>query len=401
MKISFRFVFWSLAVLTVLALLVLALRPQAVPVDAGQVSAGPMTVAVRDEAYTRVRDVYVLAAPVGGRLLRVDAEPGDTVSAGDVLARLLPSEPAFLDARTEGEARAALHLAEAALLAGEAEIASSDAALELAQTEYDRMRSLHQRGIASQALLDQARTARRAALAATRRTRAAVQMREAELEAAQIRLMEPDENGGRVRPVIDLRAPIDGVVLRVLQESETPVAAGTVVIEVGDPADLEVVVELLSTDAVQVEPGDAVRLTGWSRDTRALGGQVRRVEPYGFTKVSALGVEEQRVRVIVDFSDPPEHWSALRHGYRVEAAITVWSEDETRQVPVSALFRHRGEWAVFTIEGGRARLTPVTIGRDNGEVAQLTSGPEADTPVVLFPGTEMTDGRRITLRQTR
>jgi len=401
MKISFRTVFWGAAALIVVVMLVLAFRPRAVPVDLGEVTRGAMQVGVRDEGRTRIRDVYAVAAPVGGRLLRVSAEAGDRVEAREVVARLLPSEPAFLDARTEAEARAAVDLAEAGLAAARADAESAAAALELAQSEHARVQSLRDSDIASQAALDRVASELRAARAANNRARASVNMRRAEVEAARVRLLEPDEEGGSGNgAVLDIRAPIAGVVLRVLQESETPLAAGTVVMEIGDPAGLEIVAELLSTDAVQVEPGAPARITDWGSDAGALPARVRRVEPYGFLKVSALGVEEQRVNVILDFEAPEADWSRLGHGYRIEAAIAVWQADDVVQVPVAALFRDDGRWAVYRVAEGRARLTPLQIGHDNGETAEVLGGIEPGTSIVLYPGAEMADGVRVEVRET-
>ena len=196
------------------------------------------------------------------------------------------------------------------------------------------------------------------------------------------------------------RAPIGGVVLRVLQESETPLAPGTVVMEIGDPADLEVVAELLSTDAVEVEPGAPARITDWGSNAEALPARVRRVEPYGFLKVSALGVEEQRVNVILDFEAAEADWARLGHGYRIEAAIAVWQAEDVVQVPVAALFRDDGRWAVYRVAEGRAHLTALEIGHDNGETAQVLGGIEPGTPIVLYPGAEIADGVRVEVRET-
>lgn len=401
MKISFRTVFWGTAAVIVVVMLVLAFRPRPVPVDLGEVTRGAMQVDVRDEGRTRIRDVYAVAAPVGGRLLRVSAEAGDRVEAREVVARLLPSEPAFLDARTEAEARAAVDLAEAGLAAARADAESAAAALELAESEYARVRSLRDNDIASQAALDRAASELRAARAANNRARASVNMRRAEVEAARVRLLEPHgEDGTGNGAVLDIRAPIGGVVLRVLQESETPLAPGTVVMEIGDPADLEVVAELLSTDAVEVEPGAPARITDWGSNAEALPARVRRVEPYGFLKVSALGVEEQRVNVILDFEAAEADWARLGHGYRIEAAIAVWQAEDVVQVPVAALFRDDGRWAVYRVVEGRAHLTALEIGHDNGETAQVLGGIEPGTPIVLYPGAEMADGVRVEVRET-
>ncbi len=398
MRLSFRTVFWgAVAVLIVLALVV-SLRPQPVRVDIGTVSRGPLVQTVNEEGYTRIRDVYAVAAPISGQLLRVDPEAGDAVASGDVIAQLLPAEPQFLDARSRGEAEAAVHMAEAALSAAIADQDSASASRALAQAEYDRQLQLFESDIASQAALDRAAAERRSASAAFGHAQAAVQLRRAELEAAEVRLIGPDSSNGELG-VLDIRSPVDGVVLRVMQESAGPVAAGTVLLETGDPAGLEIVVELLSSDAVEVEPGATVEISGWSVTGETLRGRVRRVEPFGFLKVSALGVEEQRVNVIIDFLDHAERWSRLGHGFRIEAAIAIWSADETLRLPVSALFRQDGAWAVYRRVDGRAVLTPVEIGRSNGEMAQLLSGLEAGSEIVLYPGNEVADGVALAVRE--
>ena len=400
MPIRFRTLFWAAAALLAAAAIAWSLWPRPVLVDTARVIRAPMTVEIQDEGRTRIRDVYAVAAPVSGRLLRVDLEPGDAVMAGQSLARLLPAEPSILDARSRGEAEAAIALAEAALSAARAEAQTAASSLELAREEHARIERLRAADIASQAQLDRAAAELRAAEAAARRADAAIRMRNAEIAAARIHLHGHDDNE-EGHPIFDLPSPISGVVLRVLRESEGPIAAGAPVIEVGDPAGLEIVADFLSADAVQAEAGDAADITGWSRDAPSLPARVRRVEPFGVEAISALGVEEQRVNIVLDFTGERDAWAALGHGYRVEAAITIWSSEDALQLPVSALFRHEGRWAVWRVEAGRARLTPVGIGRDNGRVAQILSGLEAGATVILYPGEDVTDGAAIAPRETR
>jgi len=197
---------------------------------------------------------------------------------------------------------------------------------------------------------------------------------------------------------VEIHAPVTGRLLRVLQESESIVAPGTPVLEMGDPADLEIVVEFLSTDAVQINEGDAAAITAWGGN-QPLRGRVRRIEPYGFIKVSALGVEEQRVNVIIDLLDEPAQWAALGHGYRVEAAVTIWRQDEIVQLPVAALFRSEGQWAVYRVEDGRATLRTVEIGQENGRMAQIISGLEAGDTIVMYPGPQIHDGIAVKRRE--
>lgn len=393
---KFRTLFWIAAALALAALLVFAFRPRPVVVDIGEITRGPLTVAVRDEARTRARDVYVVSAPVSGRLLRIGNRAGERVEAGAVIAIIQPAPATFVDERSRQEIQAGVRAAEAALALARAELEGVEARLAHARIEADRTETLFAADVASQSALDRARLDVRTAAAAVGNARAGVGVRQAALEAARVRLIEPAaaSSGGRT---VTIRAPVTGRVLRVLQESESVVAQGAPVLEIGDPGDLEVVAELLSSDAARIIVGAPALIEAWG-DGPALRGRVRQVEPYGFLKVSALGVEEQRVNVIIDPVDPPAAWAAVGHGYRVEAAVTVWQADAVVRTPVAALFRRQGQWAVFKVEGGRARLQPVEIGQDNGEQAEVRSGLESGEQVVLHPNQSISDGARVRLR---
>ena len=397
MKLRFRTVFWIAAAVVVAVLLVNAFRPQPVPVDVAETSRGELIVTVRDEGRTRVRDEYIVSAPVAGRLLRIELEPGAHVHAGDVVARIVPGAPAFLDARAEAEARAAVEAAEAALAAARTERARAASELEFARADERRIENLHERDLASAEALDRARLNVRVAEAALAAADENLRVRTAELDAARSRLLQPNGEGG-VESSIDVRSPVDGRVLRVIRESEAVVPAGAELLSIGDPDDLEIVVEMLSTDAVHVERGAKVIIENYGRDAPPLEGRVRLVEPYGFTKISALGVEEQRVNVIVDFVAPPEERPPLAHGFRVEAAVVTWSADDVLRVPVAALFRTGGRWAVFRAIDDTARLTFVEVGRNNGQFAEVLAGLNAAETVVLYPGERITDGTRIRRR---
>ena len=397
MKLRFRTVFWIAAGVVVALLLVNAFRPQPVPVDVAETSRGSLIVTVRDEGRTRVRDEFIVSAPVAGRLLRIELDPGAHVHAGDVVARIVPAAPACLDARAEAEARAAVEAAEAALAAARTERRRADAELEFARGEARRIENLRGRDLASAEALDRARLEVRVAEAALAAADENLRARTAELEAARSRLLQPDGEDG-VASSIDVRSPVDGRVLRVMRESEAVVPAGAELLSIGDPDDLEIVVEMLSTDAVHVERGAKVIIEGYGRDAPPLEGRVRLVEPYGFTKISALGVEEQRVNVIVDFVAPPSERPALAHGFRVEAAVVTWSADDVLRVPVAALFRTGGRWAVFRAIDDTARLTFVEVGRNNGQFAEVLAGLNAAETVVLYPGERITDGTRIRRR---
>ena len=399
MTLRFRTVFWTVTGLLAAGLIVYAFLPRPVAVDLAETERGVLDVTVRDEGRTRVRDVYTVSAPLAGRLLRVEVEAGDAVEAGEVIANLLPSDPAFLDARSQSEARAAVNSAEAALGFARAELQSARARLDYAVSEDARAEQLFEREIASRGALDRARLELRTARAAVATAQANVRMREAELEAARARLMEPGGEGEDVAPaegVVAVRAPIDGQVLRVIQESETVLNAGAAILELGDPSDLEVVVELLSSDAVRADAGDAAVIDAWGG--AALRARVRRIEPSGFLKVSALGVEEQRVNAVLDLLDPPGDLARLGHGYRVEAEITVERAEDVVLAPSAALFRTEAGWAVFAVENRRAIRRDVEIGRSNEMRAEIVSGLEPGETVVLYPAERIEHGVAVTPR---
>ena len=387
-------------------LLAWAFWPRAVPVDFGEVVRGEMMVTIDEEARTRVRDAYVVSAPIAGRLMRVEVEPGDEVVGGEtIIARMLAAAPSALDLRTREQARAGVNAAEAGLRVARADLNSALAQQDLADSEYSRLRPLVEGGAVSQSQLDQSERAKRSADAAVDTAQAAISMREAELANARARLISFDDSSLKLESglsdgeFIPLTAPISGRILRVIQESETTVAAGQTVLEIGDVSnDLEVICELLSTDAVQVRPGDKVIIDNWGGDA-PLEGVVDRVDPWGFTKFSALGVEEQRVYTIVRFIAPLEERATLGHGYRVEARFVTWQEDNTLIAPSSALFRFDGGWAVFVVDDNEARLTSVEVAQNNGVQAAISTGLNEGQTVVLFPGAGLKDGLRVVQRE--
>ena len=406
-KISRKFFTFGAAIL-IAAALAYAFRPLPLEVDMEEAARRPMTLTVDEEGRTRVRDAYTVSAPVDGRLLRVEVRPGDAVSAGkSVVARMVPSVPTPLDARDETESRAALAAAEAALKLARADRERAVADRDLAQVQLRRIKGLRSSGAASQLQLDQAEREARTTAAALHNAEAAIAVREAERKGALSRLRRFGDKGAGTETteanVIPIRAPADGRVLRVMRESEGPLSAGTPLMEVGDVENgLEVVIELLSSEAVRVTSGDRVVLSGWGGD-RPLNGIVEKIEPFAFTKVSALGVEEQRVNVVVRFTDPPEALKRLGHGFRVEAKIVVWEDRDTLTVPSSALFRSNGDekWAVFVVEDGVARLRAVEAGRDNGIEAQVLDGLRPGEQVILYPASDLTDGARVVQRGER
>ena len=384
----------------VVAFLVYAFLPQPVPVDMAQVTRGPMQVAVTDEGYTRVHDVFVVSAPVTGYLLRIQSEVGDTVEANTTrLAELLPTHPQFLDERSRNQAEAAIRSAEAALKLSTAQRRDAEAQLAFARSDAKRARALAKKGHISKVALERAELALDSAEAALDTARAAERVSQGELDNARAALIAPARGTPKMDDgnLVAVTAPVGGRVLRLMQESERVVVAGTPLLEIGNPGQLEIVIDLLSRDAVKVDPGAPVNITRWGGD-KPLNGRVRLVEPFGFTKISALGIEEQRVNVIVDFVDPKETWSRLGHGYRVDAHIEIWRADDVVQVPTGALFRHREAWAVFRVIANRAVRTQVTVGHNNGREAEILGGVVPGDTIVLHPSERIEDGIKVTRR---
>jgi HlyD family secretion protein len=381
---------WGGAAL-VLVLLLALLWPEKAAVDLAAVERGPLQVTVDDEGETRVRDRFVVSAPVTGRVRRIDLEPGDHVARGAVLATLVPAP---LDPRSRAEAEQAAGAAGAAVGQARAERRRADSALRLARSELQRLRAAGAEVVSPQALEAQ-ETAVRTAEDALRGADFAVATAAHQHDMARARLLEGA--GGAAGP-LEVRSPLEGTVLKRFRESESVVPAGEPLLEIGDAADLEVVSDLLSTDAVKVRAGQPVWIEQWGGE-RPLKGRVRRVEPAGFMKVSALGVEEQRVNVVIDFDDPPPARTGLGDGYRVEVRIVVWENGEALKAPASALFRRGEKWALFVAEGGRARLREVEVGRRNGLTAEILKGVSAGARVVLHPVDTLADGSRIEARQ--
>jgi len=371
--------------------------PRDVFVDVATVVRGPMMVTIDEEAKTRVRDSYVVSAPVNGRLLRVGFDAGaDVVKDETVVAEMTPVYPAALDIRTREQAEAAVEEARAGLALARAEMRRVRADAAFAEQEAARARELFKGEAIAQRGLDRAEIALTSARAALEAANAAVAMREAELSRAKATLETPAAATAKdaAAEPIRIRAPVSGHILRIFQESEAIVAAGAPILEIGDPhKDLEVVAELLSTDAVKVSAGDPVIIDKWGGDA-PLDGVVARVEPLGFTKVSALGVEEQRVNTIIAFKGRNDS-EKLGDGYRVEARIVVWRSESALKVPANALFREGGDWAVYRAIDGRARKTRVEIGANNGAEAEVLSGLSAGDEVILYPGGDVADGVRV------
>jgi HlyD family secretion protein len=392
-----RRLIWGGAALAIVMLIAAALAPRPVPSELATVSRGTLTVTLDHEGVTRSHDPFEISAPLAGRVLRIELEPGDTVIANQtVLATFQPTDPVMLDNRTRAEAQARLKAARGSYDRAGAERERSLAEHDLASSEYERIRSLQERGIVSQQELDAAEAAARAAAESLVAAEAAARSARHEVELAAASLLEPGDGttNGPAR-TLAIRSPVDGVVLRRLRQSEAIVPAGEPLLEVADLSDLEVVADFLSTDAVRMRPGMPALIERWGGE-RPLKARVRRVEPAGFMKISALGVEEQRVWVVVDFDEDRERWSALGDGYRVEVRVVVYERDDALKVPTSSLFRHGDGWAVFAVDGDdRARLTPIEIDQRNGLEAEVLSGLEEGERVVIHPPEAVKDGVRV------
>jgi HlyD family secretion protein len=400
-----RSVLIGFAALLLLAGLSFAFWPRATMVDLGKVTRGDMRLTVNEQGKTRVRDAYVISMPIDGRLLRVQVSPGDPVTKDEtIVARLRSVNPAALDIRTRGQAEAAVEAAEASLNVARANLEAARAEADLALSDLERTQSLADRGFASPAALDQAESLSRAAQARLATATAAIEQQEAQLRAARAQLIgfdDPDfydvETNGSGEDRI-IHAPTDGVVLQVIHQDETTLAVGSPIMVVGDIGEgLEVVVELISVDAINVGVGAPVDIVNWGGAT-VLSGIVTRVEPYGETKVSALGVEEQRVTAVIELSSPPEERQGLGHGYAVEAQIVTWSGEDVLKVPSSALFREGSDWAVFLASNGVAELRKVEIGHDNGQNAEILSGLSEGDMVVLYPPADLGAGQSLEQR---
>lgn len=391
-----RRLFWSLAALAMLALLAWALRPAPVPVSVARVTAAPFVDSVIEEGRTRLRDTWNVSVPIAGYLQRVMLEVGDEVEQGQPLFLLEPSPAPALDPRSRQQAEDALQAAEARLAAARANLETTRAERRFAEAEFERYLTLHQRNLVSTADLDQRRSQRDRQRAIESAAASSVEAARFELESARAVLaVASGQRDDADHPALAIRAPISGTVLTRYRCCEGSVAAGERILELGSLSDLEIQVDLLSMDAVRVRPGMAVRLTGWGGE-ETLAGAVRRIEPAGFTRVSALGVDEQRVPVIVDFAEETDAAAlGLGSGFRVDAEFLVWEVDEVLQLPTSALFRADGEWVEFRVEEERARRVPVTPGRRSGLVTQVLDGLEAGDLVITHPGERVAEGVRV------
>ena len=385
------------AVVVVLAAgLAYGFYPAPLELDVAPATRGPLRVTIEQEGRTRVVDRYVLAAPVAGYARRIRFDAGSAIEAGATVAELEPLRAPAPDARSRAEAEARVRAAASNAGAARQRHAAARADAELARQELARVRALRANGYATIADLDRAagNAARADALLQTAQFGAATA--DHELAAARTALMYAAAPG--TGGVVAVRSPVAGRVLKIPHKNEGPVGAGEALIEVGDPRALEVEVDLLSADAVRVHPGTPVVFERWGGE-QPLRGEVKRVEPAGFTKVSALGVEEQRVWTIVAFTSPRPAWERLGDGYRVEASFVVWEARDVLQLPASALFRDGDHWAAYVLDSGRARKRRLATGASNGLHTEVTAGIAAGERVVVHPDERLRDGVRVASRR--
>lgn len=368
-----------------LGLIVVGLWPEAVPVETATVSQGPLRATVNEEGKTRIKHRFVISAPVTGQLRRIPFKPGaEVIAEQTVLAVLDPLASSPLDLRSRVTAQARRDVATA-------NVERAQAALTYAASELRRTEKLRAESTVSEQELETAQW--REALAARELSAAESALRQAEAELADFSVFL-DAGADSSAPPIEVRSPVTGRVLRVFEESARAVSSGLPLIELGDPTDLEVVIEVLSRDGARIGPGTKVELEHWG-GSQPLAARVRLVEPAGFTKISALGVEEQRVNVVADLVTPPEQRQNLGDNFRVEARIITWETEQALKVPAGALFRRGQQWETFVLEGGRVQLRQVTVGHSSGTETEIVAGLKAGEEVVVYPGDRVRHGLRV------
>jgi HlyD family secretion protein len=382
------------AVLILAGLLVYGFRPQPIQVDVATVGRGSVVVTVDDDGDTRIREKYLITAPVTGRLVRIQLKEGDFVEQNKTeLMQILPADPSLLDARSRAESQARAQAADAALDESEALFHRAREAADLAQSQYERALKLYQEVSISQSEFEEAEHRHRMSQAELRSAEFRSKMKLYEKEQARAALMKISEfsDEGKSTPM-KILSPIDGRVLRILHEDSSVISVGTAILEVGDPRDLEILIDVLSSDAVSIEPGARVFIEHWGGD-RTLNGTVRTIEPSAFLKISALGVEEKRVNVVADFVEPWEERKTLGDGFRIEARIVAASSDpRSLKVASGTLFRFRDEWHVYRVEKERATLVPVKVGKSNGRQTEIFEGLNEGDIVILHPSDQVRQG---------
>ncbi|MBZ0113645.1 MAG: HlyD family efflux transporter periplasmic adaptor subunit [Thermoanaerobaculia bacterium] len=393
-------VVWIVGGALALIALAVALAPKSIPSDFSKVERKGMKVTLDHEGKTQIHDRFAVSAPFSGRMGRIELEPGDEVVAGEtVLLTLWPNESALLDPRSHTQAVAEVEAATVAVRAATAERDRARSAQELAASEWRRIQPLVDDGVVSTLDAERARAAADTAARALDVAAAGIHAARYQLEAAQARL-GAGSSGSNDGPkeVFEIHSPIDGIVLRRLRQSEAAVQSGELILEIGNRSDLEVVADYLSSDAVQMSPGMPATLNQWGGD-EVLTGRIRRIEPAGFLKVSALGVEEQRVNVVIEFDAPEAAGRVLGDGYRVEVQVVTWQTEDALTIPTNCLFRHDAGWATFLVENGKASLVPVEVGHRNPLTAEVLNGVDEGATVIAHPAEAIDEGTKVTARE--
>lgn len=381
-------------VLALLGAFAWALWPSPIIVDTATIARQSITVEVEEEGTAQIREVFTVSSPIAGQMLRGQLHAGDRVVAGEtVVARISPVAPALLDQRSRKVAEATLQAAEAALGLAEAELSRAKSQLAFRQADATRATALREKGTISDRDLDLAMLDLDAAEAALASAKANLAVRERERDSASA-VLAAGEGEVSTTCCTEIRAPASGRVLRVLVESEQVVQPGEPLLEIGDPADMEIVVELLSSDAVRIAPGAVATVEGWGG--AALAAKVQRIEPAATTKVSALGIEEQRVKLVLVLTGDPATWAGLGDGYRVTLRITVWNGEDLTAIPIGALFRAGSDWATYVVKDGRATLRRITLGERNDRLARVLTGLEPGDVVILHPNDQIAEGAAVT-----
>lgn len=394
-----RVALWAFLAIIVIAAIAFSFIPRPIPVDLITAAKAPFVVSIAEEGETRVRDVFKLSAPVTGRNQRVELSVGDHVEADKtVITRIEPIDPSFLDVRSQRQAVAEMQAAEAQRTYAAAELESAKVNLEFAKAELERAQRLQKINTVSLRTLEMADRNFKTQLAAVKVAEAALQMRDFNLERTRAQLISPEEAVSQRgnRDDLPIFSPVSGRILQVFHESEGVVQAGTLLVEIGDPRDLEIQVDLLSSDAVRVEEGQRVEISNWG-GAGDLSGIVTRTEPFGFKKISALGIEEQRVNIIISLTSPPDQWQRLGHGYQLDTRIITW-EGDVLQLPLTALFRVGDRWAIFVESNGIATRRFVEIGERNDLNAEITANLSEGEHVISHPNNRITEGVSVAAR---
>ncbi len=396
-----KWLFWSVLAVLAIAVFAAVLRPDPLWVDVAKAKRAPFEVTITEQGTTRVKDRYIVSSPVTGVLHRLELDVGDLVIPGELLSYVNPMPAEMLDARSRAEAQARVDVARSALQSIRQKVRAAQADAEFATQEYQRLRQLGDASFVSQERLDELKTAMTRANAILKSALFEEEVAAHELAGAQTRLdiSAARANGEKPEERVAVRSPVSGAVLQMMRQSEGVIRAGEAILELGDPGALEVVVDVLSFDAVKLQPGMPTRLIGWGGT--ALDAVVHRVEPVGFEEVSALGVKEQRVRAILQLTSPREQWQSLGDGYAVDAEFILWSSDDSLQIPASSVFHENGQAFVFAIEDERAVARSVIIGQTNGLMTVILEGLEVGDAVVRHPSRELESGDRIETRPGR